>query len=430
VETLYLECSMGAAGDMLMAALLELIEDKAKFLNQINSLGFSNVKVKAKSVKKCGIAGTYIQVSINSKKKFNTIASLQHSHDNNAEFSNEQDHCENNHRHHNLSNKTNLTNIKKIESILAQLPVSQKIKDNAFGIYSLIAKAEASVHKRPVNYIHFHELGDIDALVDIIGTCILIERLKPKKIIVSPINVGSGSINCEHGILPVPAPATAKILRNIPIYNEKNVREELCTPTGAAIIRYFATNFGQLPKMRVKKIGYGMGTKDFEAANCVRAFLGETENSIEKISDTIVKLECNLDDMTGEAIGFSIDLLLKKGALDVFTTPIQMKKSRPAVLLTCICSEHKADLFAELMLRHTTTFGVRKTICGRYTLKRKTLTQQTPYGNIRVKIGEGYSIKKLKPEYDDILEAAHLNNVSFNEVVNAIELKYEYKTKI
>lgn len=417
MKTLYLECTMGAAGDMLMAALLELIKDKADFLNQINSLGFSNVKVDIKSVKKCGIAGTYMQININSRKKFNIVSTPQHTHEDKHSFSNKHEH----------------TNIKKIENIIAQLPLRQKIKDDALGIYRLISQAEASVHKCPVEYIHFHELGNIDALVDIIGVCILVEYLNPKKIIVSPINVGSGTISCEHGMLPVPAPATAHILRNIPIYNG-SVQEELCTPTGAAIIRYFATNFEQMPRMRVEKIGYGMGTKDFEAANCIRAFWGEIDDSTEETSVTIAKLECNLDDMTGEAIGLSIDLLFQKGALDVFTTPIQMKKNRPAVLLTCICNEHKADFFAELMLHHTTTFGVRKTICNRYALKRKISSQETPYGNIRIKIGEGYNVKKFKPEYDDIVKAMRSNNASFNEINDVIkfniEKKYEHKTKI
>ncbi|MDR2666154.1 MAG: nickel pincer cofactor biosynthesis protein LarC [Endomicrobium sp.] len=422
MKTLYLECSMGAAGDMLMGALLELIENKTDFLKQINSLGFSNFRVNIKCVKKCGIVGTRILISINDKQP-DIISQNTHI--------NTQQHKENCHN----QNKNDHINIKKIENVIRQLKISQKVKSNSLAIYQLIAEAEARVHKCPVKYIHFHEIGNIDALIDIIGVCILIEYLGPEEITVSPINVGSGFINCQHGILPVPAPATAYILQDIPIYNDNNVRDELCTPTGAAIIKYFATNFKQMPKMRVKKIGYGMGAKDFEQANCVRAFLGEIETKTKETNDIIVKLECNLDDMTGEAIGFTVDLLFEKGALDVFITPIQAKKSRPAVLLTCICNEYKSNFFIKLMLRHTTTFGVRKNICDRYVLKRKTSIQKTPYGNIRVKTGEGYSVKKVKPEYEDIVKVARLNNVSFNDVNNAtVDLtkkKYEQnKTKI
>ncbi|GMO66091.1 MAG: hypothetical protein Nk1A_3640 [Endomicrobiia bacterium] len=282
MKTLYLECSMGAAGDMLMGALLELIEDKTDFLKQINSLGFSNFRVNVKSVKKCGIIGTRILISINEKQA--DIIS-QNTHINTQRH---EEKCYN-------QNKNDHINIKKVENMIRQLEISQKVKSNSLDIYRLIAEAEATVHKCPVKYIHFHEIGNIDTLVDIIGICMLIEHLKPEEIIVSPINVGSGFVSCQHGILPVPAPATAHILHNIPIHNDNNVRDELCTPTGAAIVKYFATNFKQMPKMRVKKIGYGMGAKDFEQANCVRAFFGVTENKNKEINDTIVKLECNLD---------------------------------------------------------------------------------------------------------------------------------------
>ncbi|OEG71763.1 hypothetical protein ATZ36_12825, partial [Candidatus Endomicrobiellum trichonymphae] len=338
MKTLYLECAMGAAGNMLTAALLELVNDKADFLKQINSIGIPGLKVDMESVVKCGISGTHIRVSINGTEESCADADiLKYSH----------------------------TNFEKIEDIITRLSVSQKVKDNALSIYMLIAGAEASAHGTSVEQIHFHELGNADAIVDIVGVCMLMESLAPQETIASPINVGSGFVQCAHGAMPVPSPATAYILQDIPIYG-RNVHEELCTPTGAAIIKHFAKRFEHMPKMRVQKIGYGMGTKDFESVNCLRTFLGETENSNDEINDWIAQLQCNLDDMTGEAVGFAVNLLLQEGALDVFTAPIQMKKNRPAVLLTCICSERKAHFFAELMLRHTTTFGIRRTICDRY----------------------------------------------------------------
>ncbi|MDR0819927.1 MAG: nickel pincer cofactor biosynthesis protein LarC [Endomicrobium sp.] len=411
MKTLYLECAMGAAGDMLTAALLELVNDKADFLKQINSIGIPGLKVDIESVVKCGISGTHIRVSINGIEESADADILKYSHKNLHKHSQ--------HIHHNLSHKHSYTSFEKIENIIARLSVSQKVKDNALSIYQLIAGAEASAHGTSVEQIHFHELGNADAIADIVGVCMLMESLAPQETIASPINVGSGFVQCAHGIMPVPSPATAYILQDIPIYS-RNAHEELCTPTGAAIIKHFAKRFEQMPKMRIQKIGYGMGTKDFESVNCLRTFLGETENNNDGINDRIAQLQCNMDDMTGEAVGFAVNLLLQEGALDVFTVPIQMKKNRPAVLLTCICSEYKVHFFAELMLRHTTTFGVRRTVCYRYVLKRKILTKQTLFGNIRIKTGEGYNIKKFKPEYDDIAEAAHLNNISFGEVNDAV----------
>jgi uncharacterized protein (TIGR00299 family) protein len=414
MKTLYLECAMGAAGDMLTAALLELVNDKADFLKQINSIGIPGLKVGMESVVKCGINGTHIRVSINGIEESADANILKYSHKNLNKHSHK-------HIHHNLLHKHSHTSFEKIENIIACLSVSKKVKDNTLSIYRMIAEAEASAHGTSVERLHFHELGNADAVADIVGVCMLMESLAPQETIASPINVGSGFVQCTHGVMPVPSPATAYILQDIPIYSG-NTHEELCTPPGAAIIKHFAKRFEQIPKMRVQKIGYGMGTKDFESVNCLRAFLGETENSKNGINDRIAQLQCNLDDMTGEAVGFAVNLLLQEGALDVFSVPIQMKKNRPAVLLTCICSEYKAHFFAELILRYTTTFGVRLTVCDRYTLKRKILTKQTLFGNIRIKTGEGYNIKKFKPEYDDIAEAAHLNNISFGEVNDAVLL--------
>lgn len=413
MKTLYLECAMGAAGDMLMAALFELVNNKTDFLKQINSLAISGLKVDTESVVKCGIKGTYARVSINGIEESAAQADiLKNSHKHSHEHSHEYIHQNHLHEH-------NHTNLEKIENIIARSPVSQKVKDNALNIYRLIAEAEAAAHGHPVEQIHLHEVGNMDAVADIVGVCMLMESIAPQEIVASPINVGSGFARCAHGVMPVPSPATAHILQGIPIYS-RNVESELCTPTGAAIVKHFAKRFEQMPEMRVQKIGCGMGTKNFEVVNCLRAFLGETENSADKTNDRIAQLQCNLDDMTGEAVGFAVELLLREGALDVFASSIQMKKNRPAILLTCICGEDKAPFFAGLMLRHTTTFGVRKTICDRYTLKQEISIKQTPFGKIRIKTGEGYNVKKSKPEYDDIAKAARLNNTPFAEVNNAL----------
>jgi uncharacterized protein (TIGR00299 family) protein len=426
-KILYLQCSMGAAGDMLTAALFELIDDKDGFLQKINSLGLDGVKITAQKTQKCAINGTLMNVSIDGQeeiaKDFDIEAEHHHSH---------HDETHKHKGHHG-------SGFADIEKILLSFPISQKSKDNALSIYKIIAEAESKVHNRPVEQIHFHEIGQKDAIADITAVCLLMEILDCNEIIASPINVGSGFVHCAHGILPVPAPASALILQGIPIYSSQ-IKGELCTPTGAAILKHFVQYFEPLPQMTIEKIGYGMGKKDFDIANCIRAFYGVGNNSRQRHSgmtqggghsgtmqggehsemangdnDEIAQLSCNLDDMTGEAVGFASEILLKNGALDVFTIPIYMKKTRPAFLLECLCPIDKADFFAALMLKHTTSFGIRKTVCQRYILERKISQKDSDLGKIKVKTGQGYGVKKSKAEYEDIAKAALSRNLSFDE---------------
>ena len=270
---------------------------------------------------------------------------------------------------------------------IALLPVDDAVKAHAQAVYALIAQAEAHAHGVPVEQIHFHEVGELDAIADIVACSMLMEELRPKQVVVSPIHVGSGQVRCAHGILPVPAPATAYILRGIPFYGGA-IRGELCTPTGAALAAHFATDFGPMPVMTVEKIGYGMGKKDFPAANCVRAFWGETGG----LADEIVELTCNLDDMTAEAMGFAMEILRERGALDVFATSIQMKKSRPATMLTCLCRPEDHDRMARLMLEYTTTIGVRSSRCTRHIMRTGRRRVTTPYGDLDVKTATGYGL--------------------------------------
>lgn len=253
----------------------------------------------------------------------------------------------------------------------------------------------------------------MDAVADVTATCMLMERLSPEQVVVSPVHVGSGHVKCAHGILPVPAPATAYILRDIPIYGG-GIKSELCTPTGAALLKHFATKFGDMPVMRTAAIGYGMGKKDFSAANCVRALLGETEAPI----DAIVELRCNVDDMTGEAIGFALEQLLGSGALDAFTVPVGMKKSRPGVLITVLCREEKKEAMVHLLLKHTTTLGVREFPCRRYALSRTMEVVNTPFGPVRKKVSSGYGIRREKLEYDDLAKIAKEQNISLAEALD------------
>lgn len=389
MKTLYLECSMGAAGDMLTAALLELC-DKQKFLEKINAIGIPKVTEEANSGSKCGICGTQMSVRVDG------IA--------------EESHDVHEHTHHHHAHHAH-TSMQDIENLIHGFTVSEKVKSDAIAIYKLLAEAESHAHGKPVAEIHFHEVGTLDAVTDIVGVCMLIEEVAPEKIIASPIHVGSSHVHCAHGILPVPAPATAYLLQNIPMYGG-TVEGELCTPTGAALLKYFVSEFGNMPVIKTDSIGYGFGKKEFSRLSCVRAFLGDTEDQTEQI----IELKCNLDDMTGERIGLALERLFEAGALDVFTTPIGMKKNRPAILLTCLCRPQQRDTMLHEIFKHTTTIGVRETLCNRYVLDRTETVQHTQYGDVRVKQIRGYGVERSKPELDDLARLTQKHGVAIDKI--------------
>ena len=299
-----------------------------------------------------------------------------------------------------------------ITHIMSHLPLSETVRNHALGVYQAIAQAESKAHGMPVEEIHFHEVGAMDAVADVVGVCMLMDQLKVDQVCASPVHVGSGHVHCAHGILPVPAPATADLLRGIPSYGGE-IQGELCTPTGAALLRQFVTKFGPMPQMAVEKIGYGMGSKDFPMANCVREILGQTEDAP---GDQVVELQCNLDDMTAEEIGFAMEQLLEAGALDVFTAPIGMKKSRPATLLSVLCAPAQKEQMVQLLFRHTTTLGVRETDCRRYTLARRVETVTTEAGSFRKKISTGYGVTREKFEYEDLAQAARATGRGLQEL--------------
>lgn len=397
MKILYIECRMGAAGDMLMAALSELLPDPDGFVAEMNSLGLEGVEVSRSRTQTCGIGGSHISVRIGGKEEeSHDVHCHEHHHHH------EHDHHHDHHHHTSLSD---------IEHIISHLPVSERVKSDAAAVYRLIAEAESSAHGKPVEEIHFHEVGALDAVADIVGVCLLMEKLAPDRVVVSPVNTGYGQVRCAHGILPVPAPATAYILRGIPAYSG-SVEGELCTPTGAALLKHFGGEFGSMPVMTTEAVGYGIGKKEFPAANCVRAFMGRTGN----IPEQICELRCNIDDMTGEQIAFAEEMLFAAGALDVFTAPIGMKKNRPAVMLTILCREEQREKLLETVFRHTTTIGIRENICARYTLARSESVRSTAYGDVRVKEVSGYGVRRSKAEFDDLAELARKNGVSIDEI--------------
>ena len=390
MKTLYIDCNMGAAGDMLLAALLELHPDPGVFLKRLNRLDIPGVSITRKTAVKCGIKGTQIEVAVHGQHENESMYRVQ-----------------SNHSHMGLH---------ELEHIIRRLDLPQPIQNNILSVYQLIAEAESYVHGVPVEQIHFHEVGSMDAVADITGVCMLIEELAPKKIIASPVHVGCGRVNCAHGILPVPAPATAHILKGVPIYGG-SIQGELCTPTGAALLKYFADSFGDMPVMRVSTIGYGMGSKDFETANCLRAMLGETEEK----DETVVEMSCNIDDMTAEEISFAAEKMFQAGALEVFTIPIGMKKSRQGLLLCCLCKAEKQQEMAETIFKYTTTIGIRWAVKHRYTLDRTEHVLETPYGSVRLKRSHGYGVARTKTEYEDIARIADENGLSIREARSFID---------
>ncbi|MBR5070898.1 MAG: nickel pincer cofactor biosynthesis protein LarC [Oscillospiraceae bacterium] len=423
MRTLYLDCGMGAAGDMLTAALLELltVEQRAEFISKVNSLGIPGVRFEAKPSVKCGITGTHVSVFVDGEEEGEEMFLHHHHHDHEHDHEHEHEHVhthdlEDGHSH--IHSHSGLADIEHI--VRGHLDLPESVRDDVMAVYSLIAEAESHVHGQSVEQIHFHEVGTMDAVADVTAVCLLMDILSPQQIICSPVHVGSGKVRCAHGLLPVPAPATAYILRDVPIYGGR-IQGELCTPTGAALLRHFVTSFGDMPPMKVSSIGYGMGNKDFEAANCVRAMLGETGTT----GDTVAELSLNVDDMTAEQIGFLTETLFEAGALEVYTVPIGMKKSRPGTLISVMTRESDKDRIIELIFRHSTTLGVRENISRRYTLDRRIETVETRFGAVRKKISSGYGVTREKYEYDDLSRIARDNGMSITDVRREISREEE-----
>lgn len=412
MRTLYIECKMGAAGDMLMASLYELLEDKQGFLDTMNGLGLPGVRLEAQKSSSCGIAGTHMKVTVHGEEEHEPAEGhdhehnedADHEHDSTGEHSHEHGH-DHDHEHHHATPG-------HIADLINGLKLPEKVKGQARAVYRAIAEAEARAHGCPVGDVHFHEVGALDAVADVTGVCYALYLLQPERIVVSPIHVGSGTVRCAHGVMPVPAPATAALLTGVPIYGGA-IQGELCTPTGAALLAHFADSFGEMPLMAVKDTGIGIGTKTFEQANCVRVFLGEEK---EETEDMILELVCNIDDMTPEALAFACTRLMELGALDVYTVAGTMKKGRPGHVLTVLCRPEKEEELARHILTQTTTNGLRVRRCGKYFLAPGMGKVRTRWGDVRVKTAKGYGITHMKPEYEDVAEVARRENLPYQRV--------------
>ena len=404
---------MGAAGDMLAGALVSLLskEEQESFIKMINNIGVDGVKVSLSDDAKCGITGKHFKVEIDGVEEHShDVHEHEHHHEHEQEHRHHHEHGDGHndndnhgHHHHGIGPFP-----KELEAVAEKLNCPNDIQK----VYELLAEAEAKVHGKDVSEIHFHEVGMKDALIDIASVVYLMNKLKVDKVVVSPVNVGFGKVKCAHGILPVPAPATAELVKGIPTYAGR-FEGELLTPTGAALLKYYADEFSYQPLMNVIKCGYGTGNKNFESANVVKAVLGEVTDEL--ISENIIELNCNVDDMSAEDMAYATKALIENGAKDAFVTPVIMKKGRSGMLLTVLCSAIDKERFVSLIFKHTSTIGIRVKETERIILNRHEETVHTKLGDVRVKYSEGYGVKRAKPEFEDLRKLAEENNISVAE---------------
>ncbi len=406
MKTLYIECNMGAAGDMLCAALISLFPDRQKVLNDLNSFGIPGVTYSLNEADKCGIKGLSLRVLINGEEETED-SPLKEAH----AHAHPGDDPHSGHPHHHGRH------LKDIDDIIRSLKLPDEVKADISGVYSLIAEAESEVHGKKVSEIHLHEVGALDAIADISAACYLIRLLSPDCIVSSPVNLGSGTVKCAHGILPVPAPAVSLLIKGIPAFSD-GTNGELLTPTGAALIKHFSGSFGGFPEMTLTGTGIGMGKKDFSRPNCVRVFMGTDGFNDNDLRDRVYELSCSVDDMTGEETGFAASALFDAGALDVSTFSLSMKKGRPGTEIRVLCRESDRERFEKLLFKHTSTLGIRESLVERCVLNRKEEMTASPYGDIRVKKSSGYGVTREKPEYDDIARIAGEKDLSFREVLH------------
>ncbi len=420
MKTLYIDCSMGVAGDMLAAALLELMPDRQSALARLNAIGIPGVEYSLEKAMRGGIAGSHIVVRVNGKEEghchhhhHDEYHCHEHEHAHEHCHDHEHEHCHGHEHHHHHEHHS----LNDVLGVVHALNMPQAVKDLVEEVYRLIADAESRAHDRPVGEIHFHEVGAMDAVADISAVSLLMSELGVDNVVASPVNMGGGTVKCAHGVLPVPAPATAFLLEGVPAYADDPSLGELCTPTGAALVKHFARSFGPMPPLNVSAIGYGAGGKDFEGrANLLRVSLGESASGG---TDEVLELACNVDDMTGEEMSFASDRIFAAGALDVATIPVQMKKGRPGVIFNVLCAPSAHDAVVSAMFKYTTTLGVREKLCRRYVLSRREETTTIAGGaSARRKISEGWGVRREKIEFDDLAKAALASDVSLREAAS------------
>ena len=399
MKILYFDCSSGISGNMTIGALLEIINDENYLLNELKKLNIDGYEIKISKKVKNGITGTYVDVL------------LEHEHHHKHKEHNHENEHTHHHEHRNLSD---------VNKIIDNSTLNEEVKKLAKKIFLRVAKAESKVHNKPLEEVHFHEVGAIDSIIDIVGTAILINKINPDKIVSSTVNDGYGFIECAHGKMAVPVPATSEIFSNSNVkFRQIEIDTELVTPTGAAIIAELAIDFMPLPEMQVEKIGWGSGSKDLQIPNVLKVYYGNIEDE----KDDIVVMETNIDDCGGELLGYTQELLFKNGALDVFFTPIFMKKNRPGYRMSITCKQEDKLKLQNIIFRETTTIGIRYRKEHRAVLKREIIEIETKYGKIKAKKVINNGEEYIYPEYEEIKKIAEKNNIPLKNFYKLEELQ-------
>ena len=448
----YLECFSGISGDMFLGALLDCGIPAELFTRTVEALGVE-ARLEISRVQRSGISAVKLDVMIAGEKELPREEFLQkndmvekhehhnhehgHEHKHHDDHSHEHSHSAHDHGHehdpdgHGHSHSQH-RGLKEIRQIINQAAISASAKQRAINIFEALGAAEAKIHNTDIEKIRFHEVGAIDAIVDITCAAVGAEALGVDEIICSPLNVGGGMVKCAHGTFPIPAPATLELLKNAPVYSGE-IQKELVTPTGAAIVNVLASRFTSFPRMKTEQIGYGAGTRDFkDFPNVLRITVGESisENKVLAPEETITILEANVDDMTPQVFGYVMERVLQEGALDVFATAVQMKKNRPAMLLTVLCYPEDAQRLTQLMFAETTTIGVRTRQEQRTRLARRHLSITTKWGEVRMKLANlNGSISNYAPEYEDCRLIAEQQHVPLKTVIQeAMKVYLERET--
>ena len=393
MKILYFDCSSGISGNMTLGALLEVLGDKDYLIGELKKLNIDEYDIEISKKIKCGIVGTYVDVKIK-----------------------DHDHGHHDHEHHHHRN------LDDVNKIIDNSNLSISVKDLAKRIFLKVAEAESIVHQKPLNEVHFHEVGAIDSIVDIVGTAILIDKIKPDVIYSSVVNDGHGFINCAHGLMSVPVPATTEIFRASKVkFRQIDIDTELVTPTGAAIIAEFASNYVTLPVMEITKVGYGAGSKDLAIPNLLKVYYGDLED----LNEDFIVMETNIDDSTAEVLAYTSELLFKAGALDVFYTPIYMKKGRPGYRLSLMCNKCDMTKLQNIIFRETSTIGIRYRTEQRTKLIRENVVIKTKYGDVLAKKVISRNQVFIYPEYESLKQISTNNNIPLKELYKLPEFNFK-----
>ena len=391
MKTLYFDCFAGASGDMILGALVAVGADPNALRDQLSLLNVDGFALEFETVNKSGISANYARV--------------QTAHE---------------HKHRHLSH---------IRQIIDDSKLSETVKQRAIAIFTRLAEAEAKVHNEPVEHVHFHEVGALDAIVDVVGAAICFDILGIERFVSSPIHVGSGFVEMAHGKFPVPPPAVAELLKNVPFYSTE-LKGELLTPTGAAIITEVCKEFGPIPQIKISATGYGAGTREYEKfPNVLRVMVGESVAA--GTEEKLWMIETNLDDISPQILGYVMDRAFELGARDCYFTPVHMKKNRPAVLLSVLCEAQEKESLMDLLFKETTTLGVRTYEVNRRALERKMIKVETAYGSIDVKVAilNGSVVNEM-PEFEQCRVAAEKAGVPLMEVEVAVRVALKMSDKV